>query len=268
MAQGRQVQTILPKIPSSLILIVDDDEDTRAVLRFALSNGGHKVIEASDGEQAMEVCRGQLPEAIVTDVMMPGVDGIQFVKMFRKEFAGHYVPILMLTARSEIEQKVEGLEVGADEYLTKPFNYRELLARVSALIRIKVLTDSLLSRTKELETVNGELSRTQEELLKKERELVAVQIAGAAAHSLGQPITAILLNCRLLEQNFNPDHSAGVIGETEWQRAAASVSAIKNECKIVQSVLGKLQSVDPGCTQEYVGEMRIVSLDPGNTTTK
>jgi len=249
------------KAPASIVLIIDDEDSSRAVIRASLGRDKHTIYEAADGAEAMTLCSQQLPDVIITDLMMPGVNGEEFVRWFRQTFAAQYVPILMLTARDEIEQKEKGFAVGVDDYLTKPFNHRELWARVNALLRIKHLTDSLLLRTQELERANHELSRMQDVLLKKEREIVAMQLAGAAVHSLGQPITAILLNCRVLEQSLEQKEPANELMPAAAQNAAAAGAAIKKECAVVQKILQKLQSVDPERTKQYMAGIKIIDLD-------
>ncbi len=115
------------------ILVVDDDPKIRTVVRRGLAYEGYRVVEASSGEEGLEKAREHLPDLVVLDVMMPGIDGLEVTRRLRA--AGDDVAILMLTARDEIKDRVEGLEIGADDYLVKPFSFEELLARVHALLR-------------------------------------------------------------------------------------------------------------------------------------
>ena len=115
------------------ILVVDDDPKIRTVVRRGLAYEGYRVIEAASGEEGLEKAREHLPDLVILDVMMPGIDGLEVTRRLRA--AGGEVAILMLTARDEIKDRVEGLETGADDYLVKPFNFEELLARVHALLR-------------------------------------------------------------------------------------------------------------------------------------
>jgi two-component system response regulator MprA len=119
----------------SRILVVDDERALRDSLRRALSLEGYEVTLASDGEEALSrlVAREVEPDAIVLDVLMPGVDGLEVARRLRH--AGNRTPILMLTARAEIEDRVAGLDAGADDYVVKPFALEELFARVRALLR-------------------------------------------------------------------------------------------------------------------------------------
>jgi two-component system response regulator MprA len=115
------------------ILVVDDERAVRESLRRALALEGYDVDLAADGEEALDSVRRSEPDALILDVLMPGVDGLEVSRRLRR--SGSKVPILMLTARDAIENRVEGLDAGADDYVTKPFALEELLARVRALLR-------------------------------------------------------------------------------------------------------------------------------------
>jgi DNA-binding response OmpR family regulator len=116
----------------SKVLIVDDDENIIEILKYNLLKDGYSVVTAGDGIQALEVARREKPDIIILDIMLPGLDGFEVCRILRKEMA---VPILMLTAKTEEIDKVVGLELGADDYITKPFSTREIIARVRALVR-------------------------------------------------------------------------------------------------------------------------------------
>jgi two-component system response regulator MprA len=119
-------------VESARILVVDDDPRLAASVRRALSYEGYRVETAADGPSALAATRDRLPDLIVLDVMLPGMDGLEVCRRLR---AGSEVPILMLTARDAIDARVGGLDSGADDYLVKPFAYEELLARVRSLLR-------------------------------------------------------------------------------------------------------------------------------------
>ncbi len=121
----------------SKILIVEDERAIVEILKFNLRKEGYEVLEAMDGEAGLTLARIEDPDLILLDLMLPKMDGFSVCKTLRSE--GHLMPILMLTAREEEEDKVSGLEAGADDYITKPFSMRELLARVKANIRRRSL---------------------------------------------------------------------------------------------------------------------------------
>jgi two-component system response regulator MprA len=121
------------------VLVVDDDRAVRESLRRSLEFNGYAVSLAADGAEALAGIGGIAPDVVVMDVMMPRLDGIETTKSLRK--AGNDVPILVLTARDAVGDRVEGLDAGADDYLTKPFALQELLARLRALLRRVVPSD-------------------------------------------------------------------------------------------------------------------------------
>ncbi len=119
----------------SRILIVEDDADIGDLIAHLLKKAGHEPEQARTGTDGLARARAALPDLIVLDVMLPGMDGMQICRALRADGATARVPILMLTARSEEGDRVRGLELGADDYVTKPFSPRELVARVAALLR-------------------------------------------------------------------------------------------------------------------------------------
>ncbi len=114
------------------VLVVEDEPALRETLAYNLVKQGYEVLTASDGYQAIALARQERPALLILDLMLPGVDGFEVCRILRQEMSA---PILMLTARADEVDKVVGLEVGADDYMTKPFSMRELMARVKALLR-------------------------------------------------------------------------------------------------------------------------------------
>ena len=122
-----------PSLPVSKVLVVDDDRAVRESLRRSLEFNGYDVVLAADGAEALAGISAAAPDIVVMDVMMPRLDGIETTKALRQ--AVNDLPILVLTARDAVGDRVEGLDAGADDYLTKPFALQELLARMRALLR-------------------------------------------------------------------------------------------------------------------------------------
>ncbi len=156
------------------LLIVDDDRALRDALRRALTLAGYDVDTAGGGEQALAKIAQQSPDALVLDIGMPGIDGLELCRRLRA--AGERVPVLMLTARDAIEDRIDGLDAGADDYLVKPFDIGELKARLRALLRRAGPDDAVTPVFQELRldpTRHGvivgdrfsELTRTEYQLL-------------------------------------------------------------------------------------------------------
>jgi DNA-binding response OmpR family regulator len=114
------------------ILVVDDEARLVSLVEMYLAQSGFRVVSASNGREALSVAERQEPDLIILDLMMPEMDGYEFLRIYR---ADHDTPIILLTARVDSDEKVAGLEAGADDYLTKPFRPRELMARVKAVLR-------------------------------------------------------------------------------------------------------------------------------------
>jgi two-component system OmpR family response regulator len=121
------------------ILVVEDDPNLLETLRYNLQKESYKIVTATDGEQALAVARGEKPDLIILDIMLPKINGFEVCRILRKEMT---TPILMLTARADETDKIVGLEIGADDYMTKPFSMRELTARVRAMLRRKNMAET------------------------------------------------------------------------------------------------------------------------------
>jgi diguanylate cyclase (GGDEF)-like protein len=139
------------------ILVVDDHEDNIELLRARLEARGYEVEGASDGQAALDAVKRVCPDLILLDVMMPKMDGIEVVRRLKANADLPFIPVIMQTALDSTENKVEGLDAGADDYITKPINFAELEARVNSLLRIKSLQSALAAREKELSELNDKL---------------------------------------------------------------------------------------------------------------
>ena len=132
------------------ILIVEDEASIREMLCFILEQQGYEVIEAEDNDTAVRRLVEPFPDLVLLDWMFPGGSGIHFIKRMKRDELTRHIPVVMLTARGEEEDKIRGLEVGADDYITKPFSPKELMARLKAVMR-RVSP----SRSEEIVTVQG-----------------------------------------------------------------------------------------------------------------
>ena len=117
------------------ILVVDDEEHIQELIKFNLEKNGYKVICADNGIDAIKLAKEQLPQLMLLDLMLPGMDGLDVCKEIRKDSNMSNMPIIMITAKGEEIDKIIGLELGADDYITKPFSVRELVARIKAILR-------------------------------------------------------------------------------------------------------------------------------------
>jgi len=162
------------------ILIVEDDANLLETIGYNLRKEGYDVVAAGDGEQALEVARREKPGLLILDVMLPKLSGFEVCRILRKEMTA---PILMLTAKADETDKIVGLEIGADDYMTKPFSMRELLARVRAMLRRAKMAETpsntgpavIAIRELEIDTARhrASLAGTALELSPKEFDLLA-----------------------------------------------------------------------------------------------
>lgn len=157
---------------SARILIVEDHTEMIQVLKKFLGERNFYVEGAENAEVAFEKINSYSPNLIIMDVMLPGISGVELTRKIREsESTENYTPILMLTAKNKVEDVVEGLEAGADDYIVKPFNFDELLARINAAIRLKKLNEDLFQKTNELEVANKKIFSLNQNLIGKNKEL-------------------------------------------------------------------------------------------------
>src|SRR5277367_3166287 len=141
-----------------LILAVDDVPDNLEIVRLRLESQGYRVATAADGVEALERMREFEPDLVLLDVMMPRLDGIEVVRTMRADPALCATPVILVTAKSDTRDVIEGLDAGGDDYLTKPFEHAALLARVRSMLRQKRLHDQVEQQAKALEKWNQTLT--------------------------------------------------------------------------------------------------------------
>ncbi len=147
----------MPPKSGARILIVDDHQDNVELLQARLEARGYEIDTATDGQEALDRVAAMPPDLILLDVMMPIIDGIEVARRLKADTSLPFIPIIMQTALDATEAKVEGLDAGADDYITKPINFAELEARVNSLLRIKALQQDLAQRERQLADMNDRL---------------------------------------------------------------------------------------------------------------
>ena len=141
------------------ILIVDDNAANVDILRARLAAQGYEIVTATDGEEALAAARAHLPDLILLDVMMPKLDGIEVCRRLRADASMPFIPIVLVTAKSDPKDVVAALEAGGDEYLTKPVDHASLVARVKSMLRIKALHDQVQEQAAQLQAWNQKLEQ-------------------------------------------------------------------------------------------------------------
>ena len=167
------------------ILIVDDDPNIAMLVQLALSsNPDYATTIINDGNEAIESIQNKHPDVILLDVMMPGISGFEICKRVKSDEATKYIPVILITAKTDTADKIHGMDIGANDYITKPFNPDELLARIKALLRIKDL---------------------ERELGQKAELGAALKTSVTLQHEVNNPLTAIIGNLELLQDREDMD---------------------------------------------------------------
>ncbi|KRQ14255.1 response regulator [Bradyrhizobium manausense] len=215
----------LSQLSGARILIADDNADMRAYVG-GLLKAYCEVQTVADGQAAIEVIRQDCPDLVIADVMMPRLDGFGLLRAIRNDAACAELPVILLSARADEEAKVEGFGIGADAYLIKPFNARELLAQIAASIKMakfrreveRTLASRVEARTRELAETNAQLRLQIEQREKAEAEVQQLhrleaigQLTSGVAHDFNNLLSVVLTNARLLSRRlYDPDHQEGI----------------------------------------------------------
>ncbi len=172
------------------ILVVDDDQRNVRLMESILRSNGYPVVKAFDGEEALRLIDAEKPDLVLLDVMMPKMSGFEVCQRLKGRYETRLLPVIMVTALNALEDKVQALEIGADDFLSKPINKVELLAKVRATLRVKSLQDEVERQKKELEARNQELVRMQG---------FKESMTQMVVHDLKNPLAGIMGNIQLIQ---------------------------------------------------------------------
>ena len=177
---------------AATVLVVDDDQRNVRLMESILRGSGYRVLKAYDGDEALRLVESRPPDLLLLDVMMPKMSGFEVCRKLKIRYETRLLPIIMVTALNALEDKVQALEFGADEFLTKPINKVELLAKVRSVLRVKALYDELERNRVEIEAKNQELVRMEEF-----RESMMQMVV----HDLKNPLASIMGNVQLIQMS-------------------------------------------------------------------
>ncbi|MDZ8187516.1 MAG: response regulator [Nostoc sp. ChiSLP02] len=184
-----------PNPARGIVLVVDDNPANLQVLSSFLDQSNFEVWAVRSGEKALQKLKNEhLPDLILLDVMMPGMDGFETCQYLKSDARYEDIPVIFMTALSDTADKIKGLRLGAVDYITKPFQYEEVLVRIEHHLKLRNLTKDLIAK-------NAELQKTQTQLIHAEKVATLGQLAAGIAHEVNNPINFIAGNLNFLQQN-------------------------------------------------------------------
>jgi signal transduction histidine kinase len=239
---------------SGTILVVDDDQRNVRLMESILRGSGYQVVKAYNGEEALHVVESRPPDLLLLDVMMPKMSGFELCQTLKRRYETRLLPIILVTALNALEDKVQALEYGADDFLSKPINKVELLAKVRSVLRVKALQDELELKRQEIEATNQELIRMQGF---KESMMQMV------VHDLKNPLASIMGNVQLIQMQSVDSLTPARLKELLQRTQESARQLMRMILNILQ--IGKLEErkmtlkLEPvllqGVVQENVDEM-------------
>lgn len=229
-----------------LILIIDDGPANIKMLEILLKAETFKTVSASSGSEALEIIKEVIPDLILLDVMMPGMDGFQVGKKLKENEATAEVPIIFLSAKTETNDIVKGFEHGAVDYITKPFNRIELMARVKTHIELK--------RSREdLNRSYNELKDSQQKIIELERRNSILAMVATTNHEINQPLTVLSGSLYLLEESLAPKSLSAT--QEEY------LKKMHDSIKKIHGILEKYRNSQSLRFETYSGDSKMIVFD-------
>ncbi len=267
------------------VLVCEDNPDMRRLLAHLLGRE-FRVRTAANGREGLERLRAAAPAVVVTDVMMPEMSGTELCRALKADPATAGIPVVLVTSKAEQELKIQGLELGADDYVTKPFHPRELLARVRSLARLRGLQEEAAARTRLLQDTNAELERALAELreaglrlVQSERLAAVGELAAGIAHEANNPVNFASNALRELARRVEALRGfAGRLARVDWRdpeaarAATAGLAKLQEEIgldELADSVAELVAIAGEGLerTQRLVGDLRDFAAPGGPSRT-
>ncbi len=229
------------------ILIVDDTPDNIRFLSSLLQDQGYKVRKAINGKMALTAVQAALPDLILLDINMPGMSGYEVCEHLKKDEQTRSVPVIFLSALDDVGDKVKAFQVGGADYITKPFQFEEVLARICNQLTIQRLQAELRSQNGQLEQTLSELKKTQAQLIQKEKMLSLGQLAAGMAHEINNPINFIAANLKFVTQYIKELQGVINLYQKEYPNPAAYIQEELQTIDIefvmadLQKIMGSMQ---------------------------
>jgi DNA-binding response OmpR family regulator len=234
MGQGQQAHEpdSSPRDPThrpQVILVVDDLPANRHILKVLLSHASYHVLTASNGREALDLVEKERPDLILLDVVMPVMSGTEVLRTLKGREDTRLIPIIMLSVQSEVADRVGGLEEGADDYIGKPYNHEELLAKIRALLKIRDLN---------------------EQLRQAEKLAVLAQVAVSVNHQVNNPLSSILYAAELIEMMAGPENA----------EIREQLRVVRESVEQIKSVMAKLRGATEVVPVQYLRDVQMLKL--------
>jgi two-component system, NtrC family, sensor kinase len=214
------------------VLIVEDDKSYAEILKRVIIKNGYEINLAHDGKKGLELSTEWKPDVIIVDWMMPGMSGIELISKLREHPELKFSYIIMLTARVETEDKIAGLEAGADDFITKPVDFGELIARIRVGFRMKKL---------------------QTEIAELQHESALLEMARTLGHEINNPLNIIYLALELINRAFKEDNP-------DREKIKENLNRIYQASERIKEIVNKLISLRKPAFKEYVNGKRMLDL--------
>lgn len=228
------------------ILIVDDNPDNVEVIKYKLQRSNQfelEIREAYSGQEAIRMASEEPFDIVLLDVMMPNISGFDVCRQIKEIKKEEFLPIILVTAREDIDSKLKGFKAGADDYIAKPFDLQELEARIKSMLHIKDLQDKLRE-------AYDKLSQTSEKLLKAERLAAVGAVVASVNHEINNPLCAIILNAQLLRMDI----------EKNSDKTGERLDNIESNVTRIQKITQRIQELKEAGTKEYVSGEQMLDL--------
>lgn len=241
------------EFPGAKILIVDDEFTNLQVLKNQLAAQDYQIFAAQSGQEALEIVEREHPDLILLDLMMPRMNGYDVCKKIRKQFGASSMPVIIVTAKNQLSDMVQGFETGANDYMTKPLQKKELLSRVQAHLQVREATNKMLENIRlqteveerkkseeaimvvneELEASNTQLRETQTQLVQAEKNAAIGFLATGIAHELNQPLLYIRANVQMFMMD-GPE-------KADWENVEHTMKIVEDGTDRMVETIGQLQ---------------------------
>ena len=220
------------------ILIVDDETYIVEFLQSVLKKYGYETITGKNGQEALTLSRKHKPDLILMDITMPVMDGLEASRIIKSEKISNFIPIILLSGKRSPDDKIKGLDVGADDYLTKPFEIKELITRVRSMLRIKQLTE--------------QLEKAQLALIEAKQVAAVGAVAVTVNHKINTPLTSILINVDILGTKLS---------NSSLKKCSKNLNAIMGAAKEIGRLTKKLANLSKPNFVDYMPGTSMIDLE-------